>query len=1031
MKCPKCATENTSDSQFCKKCAAPLASSTEISVSLTETLQTPIPELTRGMTLAGRYEIIEELGKGGMGKVYRVEDKKIKGEIALKLIKPEIAAEKQTIERFSNELKLTRMISHRNVCRMFDLGEDKGTYFITMEYVPGEDLKSFIRRARRLDVGTAISIAKQICEGLAEAHRLGVVHRDLKPGNIMIDKEGNARIMDFGIARSLHTKGLTADGVIIGTPEYMSPEQVEGEEADQCSDIYALGVILYEMVTGRVPFEGTTPFSVALKHKSEVPPNPRTLTPQLPEDLSRLILRCLEKQRSKRYQSAAEVLSELDKIEKGIPTTEKILLRRKPLTSREITVKFNLRKLYLPGLAIIALVIAAVILMRLLPRRPLSPAQPGKPSLAVMYFENDTGDKNLDYWRKALSDLLITDLMQSRYIRVLSAESLYDILKDLNLLEAGSYSREDLRRIAARGGVENILVGKYARAGDLFRIDTVLQKASTGEPVGPPQRGQGKGQESFFSLVDELTKSIKASLNLTTQEIASDNDKEVGKITTSSPEAYKFYSEGRKFHQMGDYVQSIPLMEKAIAIDPNFAMAYRSLAIAYGNQGSSSERARNLQKAFELSARTSERERYIIEGDYYLQWEKTYDKAVEVYKKLLELYPDDAMGYSKLAWLYSDLEQWDKAIENSEKSIKYKADDIYIYEYLASGYENKELYEKAVEVLQGYLNTVSDNRDIRLDLADAYFYQKKFDLALAEVEKAYTLDPTYFNYFLSKGDIYLYQGDFVKAEEQYQKLLNLKEPRAQRGYLYRMMSLSFLRGKLARAKSLAQEGIEASLKSGEKGSERSFRTWSGDILRISGNLEEAMGEYEKVLAGAVEDDDWPRQLGTLHNIGLAYLDMKVMDRAEKTADELYGLIQKGVVKNDIRVYDHLMGRIELERKNYSRAMDYFDKALALVPYHWQYNLIFRSSLALAYHRAGNLEKARQECEKIQSLPCGRANYGDIFVLNFYNLGRIYEQLGQKAKAVESYQKFLDLWKDADPGLSAVEDAKTRLARLKS
>jgi serine/threonine protein kinase/Tfp pilus assembly protein PilF len=1003
----------------------------EISVSLTETFQTPLPELTRGTTFAGRYEIIEELGKGGMGKVYRVEDKKIKGEIALKLIKPEIAADQQTIERFSNELKLTRMISHRNVCRMFDLGEDEGTYFITMEYVPGEDLKTFIRRARRLDIGTAISIAKQVCEGLTEAHRLGVVHRDLKPGNIMIDKEGNARIMDFGIARSLHTKCLTAEGVIIGTPEYMSPEQVEGEKADQCSDIYALGVILYEMVTGRVPFEGTTPFSVALKHKSEVPPNPKTLTPQIPEDLSRLILCCLEKQRNRRYQSAAEVLSELDKIEKGIPTTEKMRLRRKPLTSREITVKFNLKKLCLPGLAIIALVIAAVVLIRLFARRTLSPGQPGKPSLAVIYFENNTGDKNLDYWRKALSDLLITDLMQSKYIRVSSAENLYDILKDLNLLEAGTYSRDDLKRIAARAGVENILVGKYARAGDLFRIDTILQKASTGAQVGLPQKVQGKGQESFFSLVDEITKNIKASLNLTTQEMASDNDQEVGKITTISPEAYRFYSEGRKFHQMGDYAQSIPLMEKAIAIDPNFAMAYRSLAIAYGNQGSSSERARYLQKAFELSARASERERYIIEGDYYLQSEKTYDKAVEIYKKLLELYPDDAMGYSKLAWLYSDLEQWDQAIENSEKSIKYKAEDIYIYEYLASGYENKELYEKAVEVLQAYLNTVSDNRDIRLDLADAYFYQKKYDLALAEIEKAYTLDPTYYNYFLYKGDIYFYQGDLVKAEEQYQKLLNLKQPRAQRGYLYRMLSLSFFQGKLGHTKSLAQEGIEASLKSGEKGAERSFRTWLGDILRISGNFEEAMGEYKKVLAGAVEDDDWSRQLWTLHNIGLAYLDMKAMDKAEKTAAELYGLIQKGVVKNEIRIYDHLMGRIELERKDYSRAMEYFDKALALVPYHWQSNLIFRSSLALAYYRAGNLEKARQECEKIQSLPSGRSNYGDIFVLNFYNLGQIYEQLGQKAKAVGAYQKFLDFWKDADPGLPGVEDARKKMAALET
>ena len=231
-KCPKCQFENPEDTFYCGKCATPLPQVKDIAVSQTETLQVPIQELARGTTLAGRYEIIEELGKGGMGNVYRVEDNKIGAEIALKLIKPEIAADKQTIERFRNELKTARMISHRNVCRMFDLGEDKGSYFITMEYVSGEDLKSFIHRVGQLPAGKAISISKQVCEGLAEAHRLGVVHRDLKPSNIMIDKDGNARIMDFGIARSVSARGITGARVMIGTPDYMSPEQVEGKEAD-------------------------------------------------------------------------------------------------------------------------------------------------------------------------------------------------------------------------------------------------------------------------------------------------------------------------------------------------------------------------------------------------------------------------------------------------------------------------------------------------------------------------------------------------------------------------------------------------------------------------------------------------------------------------------------------------------------------------------------------------------------------------------------------------------------------------------
>jgi serine/threonine-protein kinase len=196
-KCPVCEADNTESAHFCSNCAAPLRFQVERAVSQTQTIETPPEEMGRGTTIAERYEIIETLGRGGMGQVYRVYDKKIKGEVALKVIKPEISSNEKTIERFRNELKLAREISHRNVCRMYDLNEDNGNYFITMEYVPGENLKSFIRRSESLSIGKTIRIAKQISEGLAEAHRQNVIHRDLKSSNIMIDREGNARIMDL------------------------------------------------------------------------------------------------------------------------------------------------------------------------------------------------------------------------------------------------------------------------------------------------------------------------------------------------------------------------------------------------------------------------------------------------------------------------------------------------------------------------------------------------------------------------------------------------------------------------------------------------------------------------------------------------------------------------------------------------------------------------------------------------------------------------------------------------------------------
>jgi len=361
MNCPRCQNENPEGTRYCGRCGRELPGAGETVASPTATFQTPGKGLERGTTFARRFEIIEEIGKGGMGTVYKAYDNKIREVVALKLLKPEIASDLEVIERFRNEIKLARQVSHRHVCRMYDLGEEWLSIYISMEYVAGEDLKRFIHRAGHLNEAKAVDLAKQILEGLVEAHRLGVIHRDLKPQNIMIDKEGNAKIMDFGIARSLHTKGVTGTGVIIGTPEYMAPEQAEGRDVDHRADIYALGAIMFEMVTGRVPFEGETPLSIVLKHRSEPPVDPQTINAQLSEGMSRVILKCLEKSRERRYQTATAVLEDLVNVEKGLSVTRQVTVKSKPITTREITVKFSLKKILVPGLIVAGVVIAGSI----------------------------------------------------------------------------------------------------------------------------------------------------------------------------------------------------------------------------------------------------------------------------------------------------------------------------------------------------------------------------------------------------------------------------------------------------------------------------------------------------------------------------------------------------------------------------------------------------------------------------------------------------------------------------------------------
>jgi hypothetical protein len=369
--CPHCKTENLGDSRFCSNCASPLKESEPSS----RTIKSSSFEIGRGDLFAGRYEIIESLGQGGMGKVYRALDRKIGEVVALKLIRPEISVNEKAIERFKNELKIARKITHRNICRMHDIGEEGFFHYITMEYVAGEDLKRFIRRAGTLSTGKAIHIAQQVCEGLAEAHRLGVIHRDLKPQNIMIDENGNAKIMDFGIARFVDTERMTGSGVMIGTPEYMSPEQAELLDVDRRADIYSLGVVLYEMVSGRVPFDGETPLSIAMKHKTEKPRNVRELNAQVPPALEGVIAKCLSKSPADRYQSAEELMAALGAVEKDLSTGERVVPKEKresapvKTPTKEITVTFQVRKLIVPAVAVVVVCAIGFGIYKFLPKK--------------------------------------------------------------------------------------------------------------------------------------------------------------------------------------------------------------------------------------------------------------------------------------------------------------------------------------------------------------------------------------------------------------------------------------------------------------------------------------------------------------------------------------------------------------------------------------------------------------------------------------------------------------------------------------
>jgi len=584
--------------------------------------------------------------------------------------------------------------------------------------------------------------------------------------------------------------------------------------------------------------------------------------------------------------------------------------------------------------------------------------------------------------------------------------------------------------------MENILRGSYTKAGDTFRVNITLQKANTGEHIGS-ERAEGKGEESFFSMVDELTKKVKVNFNLSAEEIAGDIDRNIGQITTSSPEAYKYLMEGLKYNLEGNYRRAIQFMERAVAVDPEFATALSWMGAQYRLLGYMSEARKNIQKAFKLSDRLPDRELYRIQGRFYAQSDRTYDKAVEALNMLLQLYPDDWPAIAILVRIYKDLEQWDKAIELCEVSLQNKVEAFYSYYTMAWAYQGKGMYDKAREVCEFYLENISDHWEMHHCLAINYLFQGKYDLGLAEADKVFSLVPDYPWDSLLKAMIYHLKGDLIRAEEEHHNLLKI-EAKIVNAYAREMSgALCLLQGKFEKSKAHLNEAIKLEENLSEASLKSRHHSYLAYIHTESGNHEKALEEYNKAWISAGEADQLILQILALHTKGLIHLDMKSMDLAQRTANELKGLIGKGFNKKAIRYYCHLMGMIELERNNFSKAIEYFNQALSLLPFQYPSDFDFGyghasfiDSIASAYYLSGDAENAREEYEKITALTTGRFFFGDIYAKAFYMLGKIYEQQGNKAKAIEHYEKFLDLWKDADPDIAEVEEAKKRLAGLK-
>jgi tetratricopeptide (TPR) repeat protein/TolB-like protein/predicted Ser/Thr protein kinase len=581
--------------------------------------------LPKGSVLAGRYRVEEVLGQGGMGVVYRARDLELDRDIAVKTLRTDQEDNQEVIERFKRELLAARKITHKNVIRIHDMGEAEGLRFFTMECIPGRSLKRLIKDRGRLPVEEALSLARPILSALDEAHSQGVVHRDLKPQNIMVSEAGVPYVMDFGIAWSSEASQLTATGAVVGTPDYMSPEQVQGSSVGPQADLYSFGIILYEMLTGDLPYKGDSTASKLVARLTERAPSPRTLNAEIPGYLEHVVLKCLERSPQLRYASAAEIVNDLDRTAVDRSVTLHVLDQARQHRGALI------------GSAIAVLAVVGTYLSTR-DRPPPEEEAVAVRTLAVLPLTNATGADRLEWVRNGVPDMLFTDIAQSRFVRPLPPERVASVLRQLGVADQTRLDESTLQEIATRAGADSVLYGMFLESGDRLRFDLVLRESGVG--VGTPIKAEAAVAD-VVSLVDDITERVKEQL-VGADRLRGDEDRPVAQISTASLDARRAFQAGTEELRRGANQSAAELLAGATAADPEFAMAWARLAEAYLETGEHREAAAAIERAVTLAEQKALPlpERYRIHATAASVGDD-YEKAAESLGRLAELYPRD------------------------------------------------------------------------------------------------------------------------------------------------------------------------------------------------------------------------------------------------------------------------------------------------------------------------------------------------------------------------------------------------------
>ncbi len=973
------------------------------------------------------YKILEKIGEGGMGVVYLAEDSKLERKVAIKFLPSQISTNSDERERFKIEAKAAAALNHPNIATIHSIEESGDDLFLVMEYIDGIELKDKIKSAS-LSIDESVNIAVQIADGLKAAHNKGIIHRDIKSSNIMINYDGKVKIMDFGLAKIKGEAILTKIGTTLGTTSYMSPEQAKGDEVDQRTDIWSFGIVLFEMLTGRLPFRSEYEQAIIYSIINENPESVKFFRPEVTPWLEAVVKKCLSKKVESRYQDANSIIQDLSGILAG--TVPAAVINRKSI---------NIKRRSLSA-AVISVVLCLIITGYYFLRGSFqsnSVPNASENSLAVMYFENQSGEKDID---KVLVNMLTTNLARYKGLNVISNQHLFDILKSLGKQDASTINISDATEVANHAKVKKILTGSIIKIGSVIRINAQLLDVGSGKIINSYQE-DGYKIEDIFLMVDDLTEKIQGNFNMP-DLVAGSQPLKIKDVTTSSIEAYKYYENGLEKLWRWEVDDAAENFHKAVDIDSTFAIAYLQLAVSETNNSlyvispfaDINPIRVLLNHAEKYSFKASNKEKWLIHVNKKL-FDREFYSADSLAEKFVENYPDDREAnqlFSFTSWFVGDNDQ---SISSAERVLEIDPTFIGAYGMLAYMYSSKGDNKHAISAIKKAIALQHADNDY--DTAFEVYLQadqQEEALRLCEtIEKLKGIPPYYYLAY-----IYMLEGSGEKSREEYRKEIKA-DPQSESG-IFSDIACSFAyEGRYSEAAAEFNKCIEHAKVSKKLWLEMNSYFNLGKVFLIQRKQKEALNSFlegEKVSRMIFKGAFNPVPVVSTYYSGLVYLKDADFKNAELNVEKIKSLIKTYRLDSSYMDFYYLLqGEIFLAEKSPHSALDAVSKLTPFTKMFPRRQILEAKVEALngSFDKAVQILKKFRNSIKLKNKYMGGDNL-DFLIgrshVNYY-IAKLYDKNGKRREAIEYYQKTLGEWKYADQNIIELISTKQRLQILKN